>query len=471
MTLVGVDRLAAPPRDEDGRVDLDRLADRLGPATIVLESSPGTPHALRWSFLALPSPYTLVDDGVTSRLHTAGRTQALGTDPFAAVDEVCDRLGLHPDAAPMPDDEPPFTGGLVGAFSYDLGRRIERLPEEAAHDRRHPALHLSAVTTTIAVDHVTEDAWLIHRSLPGVSDVAPDEIRSRLGTADGQPDPPDEPPPRTVTSSLDRRSYEAAVEAVLEHIAAGDVFQVNLSQRLSTPWTLGTRALYRRLRGASPAPHAALLPAIGVASISPESFLLATGRHVRTRPMKGTRPRHTARDEDVAAAEELAASAKDRAENVMVVDMQRNDLGRVCVEGTVTVPALCEVEAHPTVWQLVSTVSGRLSNGVGWGGLLRATLPCGSVTGAPKVAAMRLIEHHEPVRRGWYCGAVGWLGPGTLRLSVAIRTAVVTEGTAEYGCGGGIVADSDPDAEYEEAVTKAGAFLEAVNGTLDGAAA
>jgi para-aminobenzoate synthetase component I len=185
------------------------------------------------------------------------------------------------------------------------------------------------------------------------------------------------------------------------------------------------------------------------------------------RPIKGTRPRDADPDLDAAHADDLATSAKDRAENVMVVDLERNDLGRVCVPGSVRVPRLCVVEAHPTVWHLVSDVVGRLREGLGYGQLLRATFPCGSITGAPKVRAMEIIETLEPVRRGWYCGAVGFLAPGAASLSVAIRTATLhADGTVDHGAGGGIVADSDPAAEHAESLDKAAAFLRAVAGHL-----
>ncbi|MEX0705689.1 MAG: anthranilate synthase component I family protein, partial [Nitriliruptoraceae bacterium] len=260
--------------------------------------------------------------------------------------------------------------------------------------------------------------------------------------------------------------YLDAVMRTLEHIAAGDVFQVNLTQRLTAPWAGDVVDLYRALVTESPAPLGACLPTLGIASISPETFLHVAEGQVETRPIKGTRPRVNDPHLDAALADDLATSPKDRAENVMVVDMERNDLGRVCRPGTVQVPQLCTVEAHPTVWHLVSSVSGELADGVGYGALLRATYPCGSITGAPKVAAMRLIDTIEPVTRGWYCGAIGYLSDGHASLSVAIRTATLRDdGTADYGAGGGVVADSDPAAEYAEMLDKAAAFLRAVSAT------
>jgi para-aminobenzoate synthetase component I len=285
--------------------------------------------------------------------------------------------------------------------------------------------------------------------------------------ADAAPAPPVPRPSSPVTTSLDHDAYVGAVEQILDAIAAGDAFQVNLAQRLTARWEGTVHELYRGLRAQSPAPFGAALPDIGVASISPETFLAADGRRVVTRPIKGTRPRSGDPGLDAAHADDLVTSDKDRAENVMVVDLERNDLGRVCVPGSVRVPDLCRLEAHPTVWHLVSTVAGELRRGVGYGALLRATFPCGSITGAPKVSAMTLIERLERVRRGWYCGAIGFLSPGRLRLSVAIRTATrFPDGTVDHGAGGGIVADSDPAAEHAESLDKAAAFLRTVGAVV-----
>ncbi len=244
---------------------------------------------------------------------------------------------------------------------------------------------------------------------------------------------------------------------------------VNLTQQLTATFPGDVHQLYQRLRATSPAPHGGVVefaPGVGLASVSPEAFLQADARRVTIRPIKGTRPRYDVAAEDRAAAEELRRSEKERAENVMVVDLERNDLGRVCEIGAVTVPELFAVEAHPTVWQLVSTVRGRLREDVGYASALMACFPCGSVTGAPKRSVMRIIDELEPVPRGWYCGAVGWVAPGAMRTAVTIRTAVLrADGTVSYGTGSGIVADSDPAAEYAEARLKAAPFLAAVGAT------
>ena len=450
------------PRHDDGTVDLDAVFDACSPADL-LESADGG----GWSYVVPHGRGRLVDDGTTTRwIGPDGHASDEGPDPFTAIERWSERLGIGPDLDPPEGDGPVFTGGFVGALAYDLGHRIEHLPRRLTDDRGMPHLRLDVAEVVVAIAPARDRVVVLGRDLLGGGNVAArlTEIRRRIGRAGPStpaPLPPDRPP--TLVSSLDRDAHHAGVRAVLEHIAAGDVFQVNLTQRLSTRWEHDAVALYRALRHESPAAFGALLPAIGVASVSPETFLAVSGRRVTTRPIKGTRPRHTDPDLDAALADDLSTSAKDRAENVMVVDLERNDLGRVCRTGSVQVPELAAVEAHPTVWHLVSTVTGELRPEVGYGELLRATFPCGSITGAPKIAAMQIIERLESARRGWYCGAVGFLSPGAASLSVAIRTATLhPDGTVDYGAGGGIVADSDPGDERRESFDKAAAFLRAV---------
>jgi para-aminobenzoate synthetase component 1 len=268
------------------------------------------------------------------------------------------------------------------------------------------------------------------------------------------------PAPADWRSSLDRAAFTAGVRHIRDAIAAGDVYQVNLTRRLSAhlPDDADVLALGTALAGGNPAPHAAVvrLPSHGVhvASASPERFLRVEGRTVTSQPIKGT------------AASADGFLPKDRAENVMIVDLVRNDLGRVCEWGSVEVPALCAVEHHPGLVHLVSTVTGRLRPDVGWAELLAATFPPGSVTGAPKLAALDVIDRLEPVRRGPYCGAVGWVDADRQRgdLNVAIRTFWFDEGRVHLGTGGGITWDSDPDGEWEETALKARRLLAVASG-------
>ncbi|MFP5308316.1 MAG: anthranilate synthase component I family protein [Actinomycetes bacterium] len=484
MVTTGTGLLVRPlpqvPRRADGRVDLDRvalaLAPLLGAPAPMLESAPDVPATGDTSWVIA---------GVAGRLlHRDGRTEAAGAlgrlldgdadtlDPFAALDLAGERTGCTPDAERLP--APAAAVGLVGAIAYEAARHVERLGRAPASGLD---LDLVLADVLVAVDHRDEHALLVHVPLAGPR--RPTDLDAVEAAVAHAPDLPPLPRraggPARATTSLDPAAHRAALGRVLEHVAAGDTFQVNLTMQVAAPFAGDVHALYRAMRGRSPAPYGAVLwdaAGAGIASISPETFLLARGRQLTTRPIKGTRRRDADPVRDAALRDDLVASEKDRAENVMVVDMERNDLGRVCVPGSVRVPRLLEVEAHPTVWHLVSEVTGVLRDGVGWGRLLAATFPCGSVTGTPKVEAMRVIERLEPVPRGWYCGAIGAFGPGAATTAVAIRTATLSpDGVATYGTGGGIVADSDPDAEHAEALAKAAAFLQAVDAELDAAPA
>lgn len=460
--MVHVLALDDPPRTAEGRVDVDRLVDgvrRLRGVPWWLDSQPGLPGPTGWSAVVVGSAGRLVVPAVGPD----------GTpDPFAVLDERCEQLGLDPTTA-RAADQPGADGGLVGAISYDAARAVEHLPDDATADRVVPSLDMVVADVVLQVDHDTETARLVHRALPHErTPTALRELRDRLAAAARDAVPAIAPTPRRgTTTTLPPPEHRAAVAAALERIAAGDTFQVNLAQRLTSRWSGDLLQLYRALRAHSPAPHGAVLPTsgAGIASASPETFLEVDGGTASIRPIKGTRARHDDPDRDRAAAQQLQHSAKDHAENVMIVDLERNDLGRVCVPGTVRVPSLLALERHPTVWHLVSEVVGELRPATSWGDLLRATFPCGSVTGAPKVSSMGIIDRLEPVRRNWYCGAFGWIGSGGASTAVAIRTAALwPDGTADYSAGGGIVADSHPAAEHLEALDKAAAFLRAVSG-------
>ncbi len=465
LTRLAVRPVTTLPRLADGRIDLDRAASLLQPADLLESASAPTPVGAGWSYVVPHGGPRLVDDGHTTVLLSPGaESVTFGTDPFRAIDELGGALGVGP-GAPRDAALPPFTGGLVGALAYDLARRVETLRDGPPRDRRSPDLSLRVAGLVLAVAPDRSEALLLSH---GARRRTVDEVVRRLASA--EPADPGAGPQRRqpVTSSLPRERHLDAVREILRAIGRGDVFQVNLTQRLTARWSADVWALYRAMRGHSAAAYGAVLPELGVASVSPETFLDVDGALVRTRPVKGTRPRASDAGLDAALADDLVTSAKDRAENVMVVDLERNDLGRVCVPGSIRVPELVRLEAHPTVWHLVSTVQGRLRPGTGYGELLRAVFPCGSITGAPKVAAMRLIDRLEPVRRGWYCGAIGFLAPGAATLSVAIRTATLDDGHADYGAGGGIVADSDPGDEHAESLDKAAAFLRAVGASPSG---
>ncbi|MXY44292.1 MAG: aminodeoxychorismate synthase component I, partial [Dehalococcoidia bacterium] len=266
-------------------------------------------------------------------------------------------------------------------------------------------------------------------------------------------------------SNFTREQYVEAVKRVKRYIAAGDIYQANISQRFEANVDTDAWTLYQSLRNTAPAPFGAYLgfPESSVLSASPEQFLRVENDFVETRPMKGTRPRGANNEDDIRLGRELAASEKDRAENIMIVDLLRNDLGRVCQPGTIRVPELFTVEKYPNVHQLVSSVTGRLRPEHDAIDLLKACFPGGSVTGAPKIRAMEIIDEIEPVQRGVYCGAIGYIGfDGSMQLSIPIRTMVAKGQRVYLQVGGGIVADSDPDAEYQETLDKARGGLEAL---------
>jgi len=334
-------------------------------------------------------------------------------------------------------------GAAIGYFGYGLKQHIEGLPETAVDDLGIPDCCLAFYHRVHAFDP---------RPLAPVS-VA-------LG-----------PPPNfeVLRSTFTRESYKVAVRRALSYIRAGDIYQANLSQRFQAPCHRDPFDVFLGLRAQSPAPFGAYLryPGFAVLSSSPELFLRYRPHHrlIQTRPIKGTRPRGTDPRSDRALATELLASAKDRAENVMIVDLERNDLGKEAEVGSVVVTGLCELETYATVHHLTSTVQARLRAGRDVIDLLRATFPGGSITGAPKIRAMEIIDELEPVARGVYTGAIGYIGSdGSLELNIAIRTMVVKDGTASFHVGGGIVADSDPALEYEETLHKGTALARVLIG-------
>ncbi len=457
------------------------------PGLALLESArPG--RTGRWSYLTA-DPVALVD------------APAEGRDPFAEARALLARMDpgpspddpatpdpaapddqATPDPGPSPDDPalPPFAGGLVGFLGYDLGRRFERLPSIARVDQHLPVMRLALHDWAIAWDRRAGAAWLGVREVDGDADRAARRVGKILTRIDAflagrLPDPSPVPrhrwpveriAPAGFVSGTPHAAWLRGVEAVREAIGRGEIYQANLTRRLEAPFAGDPWPLFRRLRTGDPALFAGYLdlgpsPATGapraLLSASPEPFLSVDGeRNVSTDPIKGTRPRGRSRDDDRALARELLASRKDQAENVMIVDVLRNDLGRVCEPGSVRVPRLLRLERTATVQHLVTTVTGRLAPGRDAFDLLAASFPGGSITGAPKIRAMEVIEGLEPVRRGPYCGAMVWLGPdGRLGSSILIRTFVADGGRLTLHVGGGITWRSDPQEEWDETVTKA----------------
>ncbi len=358
-------------------------------------------------------------------------------------------------------------GGAAGFLGYDLGRHFERLPATAALDTSMPDLWFAMFDRGLEIDPSSGAATLFVEELPGRAlEASPGEILDRAERALER----DLPPLRgfdagALESNFTADEYRAAVERVREYILDGDVYQVNLSQRFTAPFSGDAFAVAARLRSISPAPHGAIVaaPEFTLLSASPESFLEKRGDVVVTRPIKGTRPRGADAADDERLIADLRGATKDGAELAMIVDLERNDLGRVARFGSVEVVEAGRIERHPTVLHKVATVRARLADGVGGEDLLRATFPGGSITGCPKIRAMGVIEELERVRRGVFTGAIGFLGfGGDLSLNIAIRTLVHEAGRIHFHVGGGIVLDSIPDAEYRETLVKGGALARAL---------
>lgn len=426
-----------------------------------------------------------------------GRYSFLSADPFAYVEARADGRDALTDVAsllakfptPTVAGLPPFQGGAAGMLGYELGKSFERLPAARFNEFQIPALAVGIYDLVLAWDHVVGRAWIISQGLPETqpqlrrqrAELRLQQFRERLtAPIESIVDRNDvtralqrnELAPQFavstiagLTSNFSRAAYLAAVQRAIDYIYAGDIFQVNLSQRLLHPAVDDAVSLYLRLRQRNPATFAGYFDGgeFQIASASPERFVQVQGGRVETRPIKGTRRRSPWPVADMFTGAELQASEKDRAENVMIVDLLRNDLSRVCDADSVRVDELCRLEVYETVQHLVSVVSGRLRQGNSAIDLLRATFPGGSITGAPKVRAMEIIAELEPTARGAYCGALGYIGfDGTADWNILIRTLTACRGWWQLPVGGGIVAQSDPVAEYEETWHKAAGMLRAL---------
>jgi para-aminobenzoate synthetase component 1 len=355
----------------------------------------------------------------------------------------------------------PFTGGALGYLGYDFGRRYERIGENALADIRLPEVALGIYDWAVVVDHFVQRAWLFGHGNDPQTFLSWDELCDRFASPPATTCAPFEVVSH-VESNLPREQYAEAFDAVKRHIEAGDCYQINLTQRFSAQVRGDAWDAYRRLREFSPAPYSAYLqyPFAQIVSSSPEQFVSVVHGHAVTKPIKGTRPRVPDKALDVEQAEQLASSVKDRAENVMIVDLLRNDFGRVCSAGSIEATRLFDVESFANVHHLVSTVEGDLRNDADALDLLEACFPGGSITGAPKVRSMQIIESIEPHRRSVYCGAIGYVGfDGNMDTSIVIRTLLVTAGKVYAWAGGGIVADSVLEDEYQESLDKAAAML------------
>jgi anthranilate synthase component 1 len=430
-----------------------------GQAAFLLESAEQGQRVGRYSFIGLRPRrvlrWSLGDDG----------------DPYAlAANEVA-----RYSQAPVPE-APPFTGGAVGFFGYDLVRTVEPLQAPNPDPLGLPDMALMQTDLLVVFDHLKHTVTILaNADLDAEPDVerayegaarAIAEVRGRLAGSVPRVEPGDgERELPTFESNMTRERFEASVERIVRYIYAGDAFQVVPSQRWSAAVPVEAFSIYRGLRAVNPSPYMYYLDFgdFQVAGASPEPLLTVTGRHVSTRPIAGTRHRGATPEDDRRIAEELLADEKERAEHVMLVDLGRNDLGRVCEYGTVVVDELMEVETYSHVMHIVSEVSGTLRADVGATDALRSVLPAGTLSGAPKVRAMQIIDELEPVKRGGYGGAIGYLSyGGDLDTAIHIRTVVVKDGIAHIQAGGGTVADAKPAYEYEESVAKSAAAIRAI---------
>ena len=469
------------------------------PYRLLLDSATPATRLGRFSFLAADPVAIVQSKGARTEVHD-GRNgvRVVAGDALAHVGAL-----LGPYRRTALAGLPPFQGGAAGYLAYDWGRVLERVPENRHDDLGLPDAVFGIYDWVIGWDHRASRAWLISTGIPETDDAArarraekrgaeiiailsSDRGASLVRLAQGERDnvrptingaghqfAPSHPVEGgwwdrrlDVRSSFTHQGYLDAVSRVREYILAGDIFQTNLSQRFEAPLTESPWQLYRRMRIRNAAPFAAFFdtPDVSVVSASPERFLrVDEGGHVETRPIKGTMPRGFGPEHDGLLGQALSESAKDRAENLMIVDLMRNDLSRVCSAGTVRVPELFTLEHYATVHHLVSTVVGELAPGRDALDLLRAAFPGGSITGAPKVRAMEIIAELEPSRRSVYCGSIGSCSvTGALDTSIAIRTVIAPAGRGRvyFSAGGGIVADSDPEQEYRETLHKARGMID-----------
>ena len=456
---------APPPRTA-----LTALSSAAAP--FLLESADHTGRFGRFSFAGVDPYLILTTRGRRIEVSRGNKKETYEGDPFQEIRKI---LSGSPVLS-GPEVATPFPAGAVGFFSYDLCRQLERIPVHARDDLDLPDVCLMLHDAVITWDHDSGETFLVSTGLPLEGPAArrraerrardlEARLRAARPEADGRPKASG-----PLRSTFTRAEYVEAVARAKDLIAAGDLFQVNLSQRFSVQSPESGRSIFQRLARSNPSAFTAYVSSpcgAEVVSVSPERFLRVSGNRVESSPIKGTRPRAADPEEDLRLAEELLCSAKDRAELVMIVDLMRNDLGRVARFGSVRVTEFPALTSHPTVHHLHGTVAAHLAEGRDVVDVLKSACPGGSITGAPKVRAMEVIEEFEPVRRGVYTGSIGYLSfTGEADLNIAIRTLVVKNERVTFSVGGGIVADSDPEKEYEETLHKGRGLGAALGFTL-----
>lgn len=446
------------PYRADSAALFESIADL--PWSVCLDSGRHHLTQSRYDIIAAEPHTTLVTRGKLTEI----RSDAIELSRDDPLDLLRERLEIDRNVG----TDLPFAGGALGYFGYDLGRRFEKLPASAHDDEKMPEMAVGIYDWAVVVDHLEQRSWLVSAGRVLDTHVRWKELVARFSAAPAERARVPFRLTAPLVSNLSQDQYAAAFRRVHAYIHAGDCYQVNLAQRFAAAATGDPWLAYQALRIVNPAPYAAYFntPHGQILSASPERFLKVDGRRVETKPIKGTRARSGHPRVDAELAGELQASEKDRAENVMIVDLLRNDLSKNCEPSSVRVPKLFDVESFATVHHLVSTVTGTLREGRDALDLLRGSFPGGSITGAPKMRAMQIIEELEPHRRGVYCGSLGYVGcDGNMDLNIAIRTLVYAGGMIRFWAGGGIVADSRLEDEYQETFDKAAAMLKLLQQT------
>ena len=432
---------------------------RLNPAT----GKPGSQYGRYDILVAQPFITLVTQDEITTITHN-GVAKTLTDDPFLLLKNLLSQYQAPKTELPFAGGGLPFAGGALGYFAYDLARRLEKLPAKALPAVQLPEMMIGIYDWAVVVDHREQKTFMVSHGLNA-------QTHQIWPTLQALFDAPFEPTVSSfevlsvIESNLTKVQYNQAFAKVMAYITAGDCYQVNLAQRFSAQVQGDSWTAYKKLRTISPAPFMAYmnLPIrenenLQVLSNSPERFIQTTGNHVETRPIKGTRPRSNNPEEDLAYSNGLLTSDKDKAENLMIVDLMRNDLSKCCDE--VKVSKLFQLQSFANVHHLVSIIVAKLKPNKNAVDVLRNCFPGGSITGAPKLRAMQIIEELEPHRRGLYCGAIGYVGfDGDMDTNIAIRTAVVCKNQMNFYAGGGIVADSELEKEYNETLDKASNFI------------
>lgn len=443
------------------------------PYSFFLDSALSTNKLGRFSFLGIEPFLIFKSKKHNIELKWAEKKEILSKNPFLVLKDLFKRFKIDTDI----DFPFPFIGGGVGYFSYDMKDLIERLPDKAKDDLNLPDSCVCFYDTILVFDHSNNDFFIVSTGFPEKGKKGLLRQKNRLEALKSKIYEKHKLPPQNKIDILKKKhkinlksnfikdSYVKAVQKAKTYIKKGDIYQVNLSQRFSVDLNTDPFYLHEILRTINPAPFSCFLNLgdIKIISASPERFLKKKDRFIETRPIKGTRPRGKNENEDIKLKSELNKSAKDRAENLMIIDLERNDLGRICEYGSVRVKEFMECEEYATVFHLVSAVEGKLRNEVDAIDCLMNCFPGGSITGAPKIRSMEIIEELEPVKRSIYTGAIGYIGfDGDMDTSVVIRTLLIKGNTAYFHAGGGIVYDSDPDKEYNETLDKAKALIDSI---------